>query len=199
MPQVEGLIHTLDTNHDGVFSAKEFKLWLFPQQNRDDQDLLSKYLVRVIEEKFHNNIRLMFNTFKTYGMDRISRADFMTRLKAMDSGLPRNVLNDLTNALCGKDKTISFARLIDFLGLKQVSDGRDFEDDQENMTLMSREDMGFREEDEEEEEDDDNDRRQENVEVDREQIDDSVCTDEGNLTIFMYIFTMLMRIQFDTM
>lgn len=130
----------------------------------------------------------MFNTFKTYGMDRISRADFMTRLKAMDSGLPRNVLNDLTNALCGKDKTISFARLIDFLGLKQVTDARDFEDDQENMTLLSREDMGFREEDEEEEEDDDDGRQGENV-AHREEMDDSKCTDEGNWTTCIYLLS----------
>lgn len=51
-------------------------------------------------------------------MESVSRADFITRMKAIDSGLPRQTLNDLADALCGKTKTITFANMIDFLDIK---------------------------------------------------------------------------------
>lgn len=53
-------------------------------------------------------------------MDSVSRADFITRMKALDSGLPRQLLNDLADALCGKTKLISFNNLIDFLDIKNL-------------------------------------------------------------------------------
>lgn len=53
-----------------------------------------------------------------YGIDRVSRADFITRMKALDSGLPRQFLNELADGLCGKDKMISFPNIIDFLDIK---------------------------------------------------------------------------------
>jgi hypothetical protein len=56
----------------------------------------------------------------SYGMDSVSRADFITRMKALDSGLPRQLLNDLADALCGKTKLISFSNLIDFLDIKNL-------------------------------------------------------------------------------
>lgn len=56
----------MDANNDGIISAKDFKGWLFPQNNNDNREFLVRYLTKVIDEKFHGNVRHMFNTFKTY-------------------------------------------------------------------------------------------------------------------------------------
>eukprot|EP01033_Poteriospumella_lacustris_P011117 gene11117-7908_t len=120
LSKIEGVLHTMDSNQDGIISSKDFKAWLFPQNNGDNHEFLVRYLTKVVEERFHGNVRVMFNSFKTYGMDSVSRADFITRMKALDSGLPRQLLNDLADALCGKTKLISFSNLIDFLDIKNL-------------------------------------------------------------------------------
>jgi len=41
-------------------------------------------------------------------------------MKALDPGLPRQVLMDLAIALCGKDKSISYANMLDFLDKRMI-------------------------------------------------------------------------------
>lgn len=57
-------MQTLDTNQDGVISAKDFKQWLFPQHRQDDYSTLSKYLTALVEERFNGNLRELFNSFQ---------------------------------------------------------------------------------------------------------------------------------------
>lgn len=56
----------MDSNQDGIISSKDFKSWLFPQNNGDNHEFLVRYLTKVVEERFHGNVRVMFNSFKTY-------------------------------------------------------------------------------------------------------------------------------------
>lgn len=63
--QIEGVLHTMDSNQDGIISSKDFKAWLFPQNNGDNHEFLVRYLTKVVEERFHGNVRVMFNSFKT--------------------------------------------------------------------------------------------------------------------------------------
>lgn len=63
--QIEGVLHSMDSNQDGIISSKDFKSWLFPQNNGDNHEFLVRYLTKVVEERFHGNVRVMFNSFKT--------------------------------------------------------------------------------------------------------------------------------------
>lgn len=63
--QIEGVLHSMDSNQDGIISSKDFKAWLFPQNNGDNHEFLVRYLTKVVEERFHGNVRVMFNSFKT--------------------------------------------------------------------------------------------------------------------------------------
>lgn len=56
----------MDANQDGIISSKDFKSWLFPPKNNQNNEFLVRYLMKVIDERFFGNPRQMFNAFKTY-------------------------------------------------------------------------------------------------------------------------------------